>query len=149
MHRTSLTTSISIFLSMFFVSFSPGTLHAEQNPVKSGSTRSFFPQEFLLTSVLLCLLWRVQLILRCFTSDLARCKLELADRLIGSIALLPPLSMSQRLLLPMGSCCLITPTRSPSCMETSRSWAALKLRSAWKSFSGPYRTRSPARWSSV
>lgn len=61
----------------------------------------------------------------------------------------PPLSISQRLLLPMGSCCLITPTRSPSCMETSRSWAALKFLSAWKSFSGPYRTRSPARCSSV
>lgn len=62
---------------------------------------------------------------------------------------LPPLSISQRLLLPIGSCCLITPTRSPSWMETSRSWAALKFLSAWKSFSGPYRTRSSALCSSV
>lgn len=44
---------------------------------------------------------------------------------------LPPLSISQRFWLPMGSCCLITPTRSPSCIETSRSWAALKFLSAW------------------
>lgn len=62
---------------------------------------------------------------------------------------LPPLSISQRLLLPIGSCCLITPTRSPSWMETSSSCAALKFLSAWKSLSGPYRTRSSALCSSV
>lgn len=49
---------------------------------------------------------------------------------------LPPLSMSQRFWLPMGSFFLMTPTMSPSSSETSRSWAALKLRSAWKRLSG-------------